>query len=288
VGVTSTVLDGVLCLLLVSAAVVTVTAATPTAPAGGGRAADVTSTLATTTAAVNYTLTPRPSTTGVAFPSTNGAAFDRTAHGTLAGLLARAAVGRVSLDGRQLWHTRDGFGRAVARAVRGAVRSNHTRVTAVWRPYPGSSVEGRMTVGGRPPPDVPVHAATLTVSSGVPSGRAAVGDPATRRDVAGVADVVAGGIVRGLFPPIRTRVAAGGAYPASALVRHRYRLLQRRVGVDRSPTLADGGVDESNARVADALSDRVANDLRRAGASPDDVAAALRLGRVRITVRTWP
>ncbi|MFC7173322.1 hypothetical protein ACFQL0_08020 [Haloplanus litoreus] len=90
---TSTVLDGVFCLLLISAAVVTVTTATPQEPAGAGRAADVASTLATTTATVNYTLTPRPDATGVPLP-TNRNAFDRTAHGTLAGLLH----GRPSVD----------------------------------------------------------------------------------------------------------------------------------------------------------------------------------------------
>jgi len=283
--VTSTVLDGVFCLLLISAAVVTVTTATPREPTGAGRAADVASTLATTTATVNYTLTPRRDATGVSLPAGQNA-FDRTAHGTLAGLLARAAVGRLSVDGRQLSHERDGFSRAVVRAAGAAVRSNHTRITAVWQPYPDASVGGRVALGGHPPPDVPVHTATITVSSGFPPRRSAVRTAAAEDGLAGVADAVARGIVDGLFPPTRTRTAAGGR--ASALVRHRYRLTERRFGVDGHATLADGGVDDSNERLAARLSDRVSRDLHESNASARELAGRVRLGRVRIVVRTWP
>ncbi|MFB6102027.1 MAG: hypothetical protein ABEJ73_05625 [Haloplanus sp.] len=285
---TSTVLDGVFCLLLISAAVVTVTTATPQEPAGAGRAPDVASTLTTSTASVNYTLTPRPDTTDVAFQTRTGAAFGRTSHGTLATLLARAAVGRAAVDGERLSHTHDGFAQAVARAVGGVVRSNHTRITAVWRPYPDSSIAGRVVVGARPPPGVPVHAATITVPSGFPSTRAAARSAARQRGVDGVADAVATGFVNGLFPPTRTRVAAGGSPPASAVIRHRYRRAERRFGVERSATLADGGVGTANDRLAAAVSDRIARDLRRTNASASDAADSVRLDRVHITVRTWP
>ncbi|MFB6108841.1 MAG: hypothetical protein ABEJ82_08390 [Haloplanus sp.] len=55
---TSSVLDGMLCLLLISGAVVAVTTATPDSGVDGGRAPAVASTLATSTATVNYTLAP--------------------------------------------------------------------------------------------------------------------------------------------------------------------------------------------------------------------------------------
>ncbi|WP_338741710.1 DUF7284 family protein [Haloplanus salilacus] len=278
---TSTVLDGVLCLLLISGAVVTVTTATPREATGEGRAPDVSSTLATTTTSVNYTLEP---TTG------DGArvSVDRTAHGTLAELLARAAVGRITVDGRRLSHARDGLGAAVASAVRGAIQENHTRVTAVWRPYPGPSIKGHVAVGARPPPDVPVHAATMTVSSGFPTRRDETRDAARARGIEGVADVVAEGFVEGLFPPTRTRVAAGGARPVSAVIRHRYRQATERFGVGRSTRLASGGVDDTNERLAAAVSDRVARDLGATNASARAVSERVGLGRVRITVRTWP
>lgn len=283
---TSTVLDGVLCLLFISGAVVTVTTATPREPTGEGRAADVASTLATTTVPVNYTLTPRPGTTNVDTPKRT-ARFDRTAHGTLAGLLARAAVARLTIDGERLSHARDGFGRAVVRAVGAAVRANHTRVTAVWRPYPGSSIGGRIAVGSRPPPNRPVHAATVEVPSGVPTKRAAARRAARSRGIDGVADVVAEGIVSGVFPPDRTRIAAGGGSPTAALVRHRYRRGAARLGVTR-PVSPASGVEDTNDRLEAALSARIARDLRATNASAATAAEGVRLGRVRIVVRTWP
>jgi len=287
VGVTSTVLDAVLCLLLISAAVVTVTTATPREPAGEGRAADVAATLTTTTASVNYTLTPRTGTTAVDVPS-RSARFDRTSHGTLAELLACAAVARIEVDGERLWHARDDFGRAVVRSVQGVVRPNHTRITAAWRPYPESSMEGRVVVGSRPPPGRPVHAATVEVSSAFPTTREASRRAARSRGIDGVAGVVADGFVRGLFPAARTRTAAGGASPSAALVRHRYRRVSTRLGVSEPPRLADGGVTDANARLESALSDRVARDLRSTNTSATAAADGVRLGRVRIVVRTWP
>lgn len=273
---TSTVLDGMLCLLLISGAVVTVTTATPREATGEGRAPAVSSTLATTTTSVNYTLEP-----------TTDSAFDRTAHGTLAELLARAAVSRITVDGRRLSRAHDGVGRAVAAAVGGTIRKNHTRVTAVWRPHPGSSIEGHVAVGARPPPDVPVHAATMTVSSGLPARRAEARDAARTRGIEGVADVVASGLVEGLFPPTRTRLAAGGPRPVSAVIRHRYRHATERFGVDGPTRLASGGVDDANERLAAAVSDRVARDLRATNTSARAASEGVGLGRVRITVRTW-
>ncbi|MEF8856258.1 MAG: hypothetical protein V5A16_02415 [Haloplanus sp.] len=284
--VTSTVLDGLLCLLLISAAVVTATTATPREPVGEGRASDVASTLTTTTASVNYTLTPRFETTRVDAP--NDATFDRTAHGTLAELLARAAVARITVDGERLSYARDGFGRAVVRAVRGAIQANHTRITAVWQPYPESSVVGRLVVGDRPPPDRPVHAAAVAVPSGFPTRERAIRRAARNREVDGVADTAADGIVAGLFPPTRTRIAASGTTPSAALIRHRYHRTAHRIGSAPPTDLGDGGVEAANERLETALAERVARDLRTRNTSATAAADAARLGRVRIVVRTWP
>lgn len=282
---TSTVLDGLLCLLLVSAAVVTVTTATPQEPTGEGDAADVASTLATTTATVNYTLTPRFGTTSVEAPRA-GDAFDRTAHGTLAELLARAAVARITIGDERLWHARDEFVRAVVRAVGGAVRANHTRITVVWQPYPDSSIGGRLVVGSRPPPDRPVHAATIEVPSGFPTRDRAIRRAARNGGGDGVADATADSIVSGLFPPTRTRIAASGASPSAALVRHRYYRASARVGMTPPEGLGDGGAEAANDRLEAALSERIARDLRTTNAPV--AADAIRPDRVRIVVRTWP
>ncbi|MFB6108840.1 MAG: hypothetical protein ABEJ82_08385 [Haloplanus sp.] len=174
----------------------------------------------------------------------------------------------------------------MGRAVAGAVRANHTRITAVWRPYPNASLSGRVVVGGRPPPDVPVHAATLNVSSGYPARRDAV-LAATDRGFEGVAAVVAAGVVTGSFPPTRTRISAGSDYPTSALVRYRYRRAAALFGANVSTDLDSGGVGAANARLADALASRIERDLRATTDSPREAARGVRLGRVRITVRTW-
>jgi hypothetical protein len=285
VDVTSTVLDGLLCLLFVSAAVVTVTGTTPDSPTGEGRAPDVATTLATTTATVDYTLGP-PAGGAERAMAVERDRLDRTAHGTLAELLARAAVGRLTVDGRRLSNARAGFADGVGDAVAAAVRANHTRVTATWRPYPGSSVRGRIAVGARPPPDVPVHVAALTTPSGFPRRRAAARAAAEERGIDGVADAVADGIVSGLFPATRTRLAATG--PRSALVRRRYRRAARLFGVRRRTGPPDGRVDAANDRLAAALSRHVRRDIRESSASDRRAAAGVDLGVVRITVRTWP
>lgn len=284
---TSTVLDGVLCLLLVSAAVVVVTTATPREPTGEGRAADVASTLTTTTTSVNHTLDPRTGPTGVG-GSNRSDAFDRTDHGTLATLLARAAVARATIDGERLWPARNDFGRAVVAATTAAIRPNHTLITATWRPYPDSSIRGRIVVGSRPPPDRPVHAATVEVSSGFPTVRDDARRAARSDKIEGVAGVVAGGIVREIFPPTHTRISASGTSPEAALVRHRYRRVADHLGVSPPPRPASGDVNDANDRLEAALSEQVARDLHAANASATTAAEEIRLGRVRIVVRTWP
>jgi hypothetical protein len=243
----------------------------------------VASTIATTTTTVNYTLTPRTETTAVEMPE-DRAAFDRTAHGTLSELLARAAVGKLTVGDRRLSHDRAALCRAVVLAVGSAIRTNHTRITAVWQPYPNASVAGRVSVGSRPPPDVPVHTATLTVSSGFPTKRSDAETAAAANGIDGVAHVVATGVVDGLFPTTRTRLAAGGR--ASPVVRHRYRLAERRFGVEGHTTLTD--VDAANDRLAAALSERVNRDLHDSNVSARAAAERVRVGDVRIVVRTWP
>ena len=284
---TSTVLDGVLCLLLISAAVVTVTTATPNEPVGEGRAPAVATTLTTTTASVNYTLTPRGETTPVTVP-TEATDLERTAHGTLAELLARATVGRAAAGGDRLSYASAGFERAVIGAVRGVVRANHTQIVATWRPHPGSSVGGRLVVGDQPPPARPVHAATVDASSGLPPTRTVARRAARERGVPGLAAAIARRVVRGLFPPTYTRAAASEPSASGALVRHRYRRAESVLGVTPPAPLVSGGVDTGNDRLAAALATRVADDVRDSDAAATTVAERVRVGRVRIVVRTWP
>ncbi|MFB6122682.1 MAG: hypothetical protein ABEJ78_04425 [Haloferacaceae archaeon] len=283
---TSSVLDATLCLLLVSAAVVTVVTATPETPTGDGRADAVAETLATTTATVNYSLTPAdesdPTTDGA-----NGPSLDRTTHGTLAGLLARAAVANATIDGERATHAHDGFRRRIARRVRQVVRANRTSVRAVWRPVRGARIRGEVRVGGRPPPNVAVHAATLTVPSGYPPARDAALDAAERERMAGVANVAAERTVAGMFPPERTRFALQGTSPSAATARRRYRRVETLAGVSSTWDLRGGEVYAANERLAATLADRFERRLRATFDDPADAARSVRVGRVRITVRTW-
>ncbi|MFC4449313.1 DUF7284 family protein [Halorussus aquaticus] len=166
----STVLDASLCLLLVSASALTL-AATPPGPGGAGTAATDPDTadesaelLATSTALVTYDAGSR----------------NRTAHDTLAGLLASAAVadaGPASHHGF-VRAVRERVGRAVrrravgvqvvARANESTSRTVSTATASTPSATPTASTsnvthEGRVVAGDAPPPDADVHAAGFAV-----------------------------------------------------------------------------------------------------------------------------
>jgi hypothetical protein len=306
--VTSAVLDAALALVLVSGAVVGVAATGTGGPVAGGgpspaalgdghpdpdptdrRAARFAGSLSTATASVDYTLAPgaeHADGRGVEFPRTEGVGFRRSDHGTLAGLLARATVATVAVDGERLTRTRDDYARAVRGAVRAAADGSAVNVTAVWRPYPDSHVGSRLRVGPTPPGDRTVHAATVAVPSGVPSARSAARN-ASSGGFDAVAAVVADRLVAGLFPPRRANVALGRDYPVPRLVRYRYRRAGEAYGVRAAAPLADERVDVANGRLQAVLARAVERDLERRYDDPRRAAASLHLDRVRIVVRTW-
>jgi hypothetical protein len=288
VGVTSTVLDAALCLLLVGASVGTLAAADPSA-AGGLPDADAhAETVATTTATVNYTLEPdvrRAADTGVAFPRTAGPEFERTAHGPLSGLLAHAALGRTEVGGERLTGARDDLVVGVRGAVGAAVGGARTQVVTDWQPYPGAPVGGRVTVGDDPPPTADVDAARLAVGR----GEAVERERARRAAAAGygpLARLVANRTVETLFPPDQVAFALAADYPISALVRHRYRRVAALTGADVGE-VGHERVDAANRRLAAALAARFERDMAARFESPDAAAAAVRVGEVRIVVRRW-
>jgi len=168
----STVVDVAVCLLLVGAAALTLTGAPIAEPdPATGRAEELASTLAGSTGTVVYA----------------DAGRERTARGTLAGLLAAAAVtNRTPATG-------DGFRQAVANATRPALGAREWRgqVTATWRPYEGADPGGTVVVGPTPPPGVDVHAATTGVPSGLDPRRRAILTEADRDGYTGVATLLA-------------------------------------------------------------------------------------------------
>lgn len=284
----STVLDAAVFLLLVTAAVATLTASI--APVddgpGAGRAAEI---VATSTVAVTYSLAPGTRHADerlVTFPVESSPEFGRAAHGTHASLLAAAAVGNVTVRGTQLTHTYDGFERAVANATENATRRRVT-VRAVWTPYRGAPVRGQASTGPQPPVDADVSAVTLTVDSDLPTVRGRARDAASEDGYAGVARVVARAVVRGLFPPNETRLALHGDYPVDALMEYRYRRAGRLLNASVAEAVVDAETERANRRLSQSLTAPFERDIRASFSTPEAAARAVRVGEVRVVVRRW-
>lgn len=292
---TSTVLDVSLCLLLVSASVVTLT----TVPEGqtlgdegpAGRAGPTAESLTTVTATVNYSLAPgarRADESLVAFPVTSGSAFDRSCHGTLAELLAETAVDSTTISDDRITHTSDEFRETVGRIVANAT-GPRTQVIAIWRPFPGSEIRGRFVVGSTPPPSATVDAATVSVPSGFPAAQSGAQTAARREGFDGVARVVANRTVAGLLPAARLRVSLRGDYPVNRLARYRYRRVAAAYGVTVDEQVRRGRdhTRRANARIARSMATPVEQSLRARYETPRSAARHVATGRVQIVVRTW-
>lgn len=291
----STVLDASLAMVLIGGAVLalSVVPAAPTADVGTDAADGTADLLGGTTATVNYSLSPgarHADPSLVEFPNDalSGPAFGRTAHGTIASLVAAATVGDAGLDGEAFSRATDELEAEVGTvAVTTLERSSvDVQVRAVWRPFPESNLRGSIVAGPAPPPDADVHAATVTVASGIdlPRERAL---SAADRGFGAVADVFANATVAGLFPPERSGLALRGGYPLSALVAYRYRHAAEQVGAVVGVAVAEGNATRANDHLASALSDRFERTLRSAYPTPRAAAAAGTVDRVTIAVRTW-
>ncbi len=287
----STVLDVVTCLLLVTAAVGVHVAgqSSQRAPAEENEAAAVADVLTTSTAQVDYSV--RPESTGERapeYPDASAAAYRRSAHGTLGELLAAAAVADARVDGRRVLPHAE-FQSRVANATdeRLAAAGNRIRVVARWTPYPGSSINGTVAIGPRPPPDADVEAATASVSVAerCPEGR--VASKARQHGFGGLARLLVECVVETWFPPSETRAALGGRPPAPAIAEHRYRRAAAALDVSLDGAAARADVDRANERLIDRLTNRLDADVRDRYDRPERAAEASSVDRVEITVRTW-
>lgn len=280
---TSAALDACLCLLLISAAAVTVTSVpAPSASGETDRADAVAETLTATTAEVPYTLRPVPGSDDDRTPE-----FERVAHGTLASLLADAAVRTVRVDGEALTGTNADFADAVRETVSERLPPR-TRVVVRWQPIPGSHLGRQFSVGPAPPADADVHAETVRAASGVPAPTASNASAAARAGgYDGLARLVSNSLVSGLFPPDKGRLALGDDAPVDDLVRHRYRRASEQYAVETAGEIERKRTRAANRKIAAAMADRVADDLRNASDSPSGAAESLRIDTVEISVRTW-
>ncbi len=282
----STVLDVTVCLLLVSASVlVVVTAERPdrSDATGADHAVEL---LGATTATVEYSLAPgarRADRSLVAFPMTEGDAFDRQSHGSLADLLARAAIANATVDGRPISHAGDDFERAVANATRRRLGGldQEWQVVATWEPTGEGPVRGQVTVGDTPPASTDVHAASVRVAVGP------VVDTAAPDDWKDLAYRTASRTIGTLFPPDRSHLALLGDYPGDRLTAYRYRRAAGVLGTGLDGTLDEAATRRANQRLTAALAGRVEPALQRRYDSPDAAADATAPGTVVVTVRTW-
>jgi len=275
----STVLDVCLCCLLVgAAAAVLTTVPAPDDHREGDRADAAATTLARTTAAVEYEVCA----------GGDDDCLERRERGTLAGLLARAAVANASVDGDALDPTRRGFVAAIRarvdRELGGLAPDAEVGVTAVWRPYEGAPLSGRVRAGATPPPTADVHAATLSVPSATPVSEAARRRADDHRDVA---EAVARALVAELYPPGRGAAAlrADGTTGTVALARYRGAADALDTRLPDDPAVGD--VSTPDPWLVSELADRLTPDLRERFDTPAAAAEAVQAGRVRIVVRTW-
>ncbi|MFC6951695.1 DUF7284 family protein [Halorubellus litoreus] len=272
----STTLDVVCCLLLVSAAVGVLAAASPPPEAHDARTADRATTLLSTT------------TTTVDAPG------DRRTHGTLAALLARAAVADFGVPGSGSVDT-SGSPDAGNRFRAGVANRTRTtfagldavvNVTASYAPLPGSEASGEATVGPAVPRDVDVSVARIRVPVGSGPNPGEVRGAAAEDGVQGVARTVADATVPTVLAPSRTRWALRDPATRSAVV-SRYRTLGGALDVEPTGALAGGRVQRANALLSRSLADRYVAAVRSEYETPEEAAAAARPRVVVLTVRTW-
>lgn len=285
----STTLDVAVCLLFVTAAVGVLATVDRPAPDESNSADRAASLLGTTTATVHY---PAAGPDGAA---ADGGSLDcaptpagdrptscRTAHGSVADLLARAAVADVT-------GATGGFTRGVRNATqqRLAGLPAEWQVVVTWRAYPDAPLAGRVTVGATPPPRTDVHTATLRVP--VAAGGPAAGGPAEVEpgSVDAVARRAASATVARLFPPEPTRLALTSGPPTSRRTAARYRRTATALGVGLDGAVADAATGRANARLVDALSARYASDLDARSDDPAAAAALVSVETATVTVRTW-
>ena len=285
----STVVDVSLFLLLVGVAVLTLLQApTVTDDPVSDRANEIAIVLASSTAEIEHGSDPNESP-------------QRSIHGTRASLLADAAVRDATVD--ETAGTATGIApnneveTAVADEIRPMLVGSNWRAEVVveWRPYPAAHIDGEFRTGHHPPPSADVSIAHTTVGSGVANvtaearkvtedknGRIEGGDD----EYDAVADVTAGAVVEGLFPPAQTRAALEDPERRNLTV-DRYRSAGDAYGLDLETPAARGEVEHANRKLREAMAERMAADLRERFDSPEKATDALQVETVRVTVRTW-
>lgn len=292
----STVLDVGIALLLVAAAMGVLVAFTEQTEQADHNPADAEYTTQVITTATIPTTYHVETAIDEAVPNHDYAREDlrRIAHGTIAAHVSAIAVANIQFDGDRLTTAAVEYEAQVDERLQAALveSSFETNVTAVWSPFDGAPVQGSVSVGQTPPPQVDVSATTTTVPSDIPAVDTAGEDFET------VAEELAMAIVEGYLPERASQRALERSGVERDLTVHRYRQFAEVVGVeaDTHPmaahlTPATANASGANARLVEAF---VADDgyglaemLRETFSDPEAAATALSTEEVTITVRTW-
>lgn len=254
----STVLDVAVCLLLVGAAIGTITVAPQSSqPSEAPDAGRTTATVASVTTTVPV-----------------GA--ERQAHATVAGHLGTAAVADARLDGDPV--AGSSYPSAVANETR-SVTPDRTYVTARWEPYPGAPLAGTVSAGEHPPGRADVAASRITVDNGI-------AEPGRLDSFEDLARSLANAYVAWLFPPERTYANLVDDRTAGR-TRDRYSAVGQTVAVAVRQPLLEGQVRVANDDLSSTLAARFEADLRDRYPSPKAAASNVTVDEVDIVVRRW-
>lgn len=259
----STVVDTVLFLLLVSAATVVVTG--PVAEPVDAPADETAELVTTSTATVEYEFGQERT-------------VRQRAHGTYAGLLARAAVANATLDGRHIAPAGPAFAASV-RERTAAVLGANVQVSARWALYPRAPVAGQVSVGPTPPPWADVHVARFRVPVAVPATE-------SKRTYSGLARGIAAAVTAGTLPEDGAELPLGEG-PHRHSVSHRVDVLAGPEGELARQHASAGDVTAATRVATEGLAAVLAADLRRQFGSPGNATAAVRTGTATVVVRRW-
>lgn len=225
-------------------------------------------------------------------------AYDRTQHGTVATLVADAAVTNTTIWGTRPALAADPFSDAVDGATRSQLVGAETRVhvRAIWRPWRGSNVEGVVAAGPRPPRTGDVSSVTVTMPSGIEVDETAF--RANYTDPNATARIVGSSIVEHHFPIPQSQRALQAQGARRQFVVHRYRQFAQALGVeDQFDSNAPGNplyrqtadASAANEILASAFSDEAVARGGVTGNFSEYEAAEewLTAGEVSVTVQTW-
>lgn len=250
----STVLDVAICLLLIGAAVATLSGdpgPNHDRPLDADRDAKL---LATSTASV----------------STESSVV----HATLARHLAMATLLEVTVDGTAI------FAETYPNAVRETIESDldyNIGASARWEPYSNASVRSRVDIGAPPPADTTVAATRMSMPIGT--------DPPVGDSYDSIAKSLARALVERLFPSDRAHLALVDERTAPQMA-HRYRRAGSALAVELEGPLSAADTDELNRRLVETIATRFEAELRNEFESPQSAAESTN-PEITIVVRRW-